>query len=218
MNPGCFVGIDVSKERLDVAARPHGEQWQVSNDQEGIAAALERLTEVAPELIILEATGGWELTAVGAFASAGLPVVVVNPRQVRDFARATGKLAKTDAADARVLAHFAETVHPQPRALPSQEARELEALVARHRQIVEMLTAERNRLRATPSTVQEDVREHIRWLEQRLDKIDRELHDRLRQSPLWRERDDLLRGGTWSGASALRHLARRPSRAWNSGP
>ncbi|MDA0799333.1 MAG: IS110 family transposase [Chloroflexi bacterium] len=194
MNPGCFVGIDVSKDHLDLVERPGGAQWQVANDGEGIAAARGRLQELDPALIIFEATGGWELAAVGVFASAGLPVVVVNPRQVRDFARATGKLAKTDAVDARVLAHFAETVQPQVRALPSEEARELEALVARHRQIVEMLTAERNRFRATPSPVQDDVREHITWLEQRLDKIDGELQSRLRASPVWRERDDLLRG------------------------
>jgi transposase len=168
--------------------------WQVSNDGEGITELVAWLQSVQPDLVVLEATGGWELAAVGQIASVGLPVVVVNPRQVRDFARATGKLAKTDAVDARVLAHFAEAVRPQPRELRSEEARDLEALVARHRQIVEMLTAERNRLRATPSPVQDDVREHIEWLEQRLDKVDGDLRDHLKRSPVWRERDDLLRG------------------------
>ena len=194
MSPGCFVGIDVSKGQLDVAQRPGGAQWQVRNDGQGIAELLERLQEIGPDLIVLEATGGWELAAVGVIASVGLPVVVVNPRQAREFARATGKLAKTDAVDARVLAHFADAVRPEVRPLPSQETRELEALVARHRQLVEMLTAERNRLRATPSSVQEDVREHIIWLEARLERIDTELRDRLRDSPVWREQDDLLRG------------------------
>ncbi len=194
MSPGCFVGIDVSKDQLDVAQRPGRAQWQVRNDGQGIAELLGRLQEIGPDLIVLEATGGWELAAVGVIASVGLPVVVVNPRQAREFARATGKLAKTDAVDARVLAHFADAVRPEVRPLPSQETRELEALVARHRQLVEMLTAERNRLRATPSSVQEDVREHIIWLEARLERIDTELRDRLRDSPVWREQDDLLRG------------------------
>ena len=194
MSAERFVGIDVSKDNLDVAMRPGEEVWQVRNNEEGIADLVEGLRSAEPQLIILEATGGWELATVGRLASAGLPVVVVNPRQVRDFARATGKLAKTDAVDARVLAHFAEAVRPQPRELRSEEARELEALVARHRQIVEMLTAERNRLRATPSPVQDDVREHIRWLEQRLEKLDGDLRDHLQRSPVWRERDDLLRG------------------------
>ena len=157
MSPGCFVGIDVSKDQLDVAQRPGGAQWQVRNDGQGIAELLGRLQEIGPDLIVLEATGGWELAAVGVIASVGLPVVVVNPRQAREFARATGKLAKTDAVDARVLAHFADAVRPEVRPLPSQETRELEALVARHRQLVEMLTAERNRLRATPSSVQQEI-------------------------------------------------------------
>ena len=140
-----FVGIDVSKHRLDVAVWPTGEAWQVSHDSRGISGLVERLEEVAPRLIVLEATGGMEMALAGELASSHLAVAVVNPRQVRDFARAAGKLAKTDALDAHALAHFAQAMRPSAKPLPAPEAQELRALVARRRQLVDMMTAEKNR-------------------------------------------------------------------------
>ena len=141
-----LVGIDVAKAELVVATRPTAERWTVTNDEGGVHTLVERLRRDAPELIVLEATGGYELLCVGALAAAGLPVVVANPRQVRDFARATGELAKTDRVDADVLALFAERVRPAVRALPEADAQELDALLARRRQLLEMLQAERTRL------------------------------------------------------------------------
>jgi transposase len=193
-----FVGIDVSKARLDVAVVPAGETWQVANDEGGIAAAVQRLRALGPALVVLEATGGLEVPLAGALGAAGLPTAVLNPRQVRDFARATGRLAKTDALDAAVLARFAEAVRPEPRPLPDAALQELQALVARRRQLVEMLVAERHRQRGAgeraPAAVRRQLREHVGWLEKRLAELDRDLGDRLRSSPLWRERDELLRG------------------------
>lgn len=189
-----FVGIDVSKARLDVSLRPGGEAWSVTNDEEGIGSLFERLKAEAPAMVVLEATGGLEAAVAGALSLGGLPVAVVNPRQVRDFARATGKLAKTDAIDAAVLAHFAEAVRPEPRPLPDDNARELEALVTRRRQIIEMLTAEKNRVAMAGSkAVERELREHIEWLKKRIRDLDRDIHKPVRSSPIWREKDDLLR-------------------------
>lgn len=187
-----FVGIDVSKACLDVAVRPSGEAWQMSNDAEGVAALGERLREVGPELIVLESTGGYELAAVTGLLAAGLPVVVANPRQVRDFAKAVGKLAKTDALDARVLAHYAEAVRPPLRVLPDQAAREFAALVARRHQLVEMHTAEQHRLRPAPKRLQGQVREHLAALERYIAELDRDLEELVRSSPIWSAKDDLL--------------------------
>lgn len=189
----AFVGVDVAKSQLDVAVRPTGEEWRASNDEPGIAQVVERLRGLSPELVVLEATGGLEVPLACALGAAGLPVAVVNPRQVRDFARATGKLAKTDRLDARVLAHFAQAVHPPPRPLPDAQAQVLAALLDRRRQVVGMLTAEKNRFQAAPTPVREDIHAHIAWLEERLAKLDADLEDTLRQSPLWREKEDLLR-------------------------
>lgn len=188
-----YVGIDVSKERLDVALRPAAEAWQVANDAAGIADVCARLTQSAPALIVLEATGGYESAAVAALGAAGLPVVVVNPRQVRDFAKAVGKLAKTDRIDAQVLALFAERVRPEIRSLTSEAAQELEDLLSRRRQILEMLQAERNRLEHARGTVRRDVIEHTRYLERRLVRVDSDLDQRIRESPVWRAKEDLLR-------------------------
>jgi transposase len=193
-NEALFVGIDVSKAVLDVAVHPAGECWQVLNDPDGISDLVSRLRELAPERIVLEATGGLEVPAVAAMGSVGLPVVAINPRQARDFARATGRLAKTDALDASVLAQFAAMVKPAVRPLPDAAARRLGALVARRRQLLGMRTAETNRLGATvEDDLRADIREHLRWLGKRLDTLDRELRDQLRASPLWREKEDLLR-------------------------
>ncbi|MGO9775876.1 MAG: IS110 family transposase [Terracidiphilus sp.] len=188
-----FVGIDVSKARLDVALAPAGEMFGANNDTRGIAELVARLGKVAPELIVLEASGGLETVLVGELAAAQLRVAVVNPRQVRDFARANGQLAKTDALDARVLALFAERMKPPLRMLPDEQTRQLQALVTRRRELVEMLTAERNRLGSVPRELHREIRAHIRWLEARLKERDRDLDRMLRNSPLWREQEDLLR-------------------------
>jgi transposase len=187
-----FIGIDVAKATLEYACRPRGEAGTVANDDPGIRALVERLHPHAPTLIVLEATGGYEAAVVAALATAGLPVVVANPRQVRDFARATGQLAKTDAIDAQVLALFAERVRPMPRPLPDEAAQALDALLTRRRQLVEMLVAERNRLLVARPAVRRDLQQHIRFLERRLREADDDLHTAVKMSPLWRVKDDLL--------------------------
>ena len=188
-----WVGIDVSKARLDVALGVAGELLWVANDARGIASLVARLVELAPELVVLEASGGLQTALVAELGAAQLPVVVVNPRQVRDFARAIGQLAKTDALDARMLALFAERIRPQVRPLPGEQELELKALVARRRELVEMITAERNRLSRAPKLLHKEIRAHLRWLEGRLKDRDHDLDRMLRNSPLWREREDLLR-------------------------
>ena len=201
-----YVGIDVSKDHLDVAVRPTSEVWEVANDTAGVEALCERLKGLSVELIVLEATGGYESAAVAALGSAGLPVVVVNPRQVRDFAKATGKLAKTDSIDAQMLALFAERVRPEIRELTSEAAQELEELLARRRQILEMVQAERNRLEHARGAVRRDVTEHIRYLEKRLVRVDSDLEQRIRESPFWRAKEDLLRSVPGIGPVVSRTL------------
>lgn len=188
-----FVGIDVSKARLDIAMRPMGETESVANDDTGIEALVKRLGEIHPALIVLEATGGIERPITRALTSAELPVVVVNPRQVRDFAKATGQLAKTDSIDAEVLARFAEAVRPALRALPDEVTLELRALIARRRQITEMIVAERNRLSKASKAVRKRIDVHIRWLEAELGRADKDLDQSIRQSPIWQENQDLLK-------------------------
>jgi len=189
-----FVGIDVSKAVLDVAVRPAGDAWSVANSPEGIAQLVDRLREIAPKLIVREASGGLERRAIAALAGARLPVVAVNPRQVRDFAKATGRLAKTDAIDAEVLALFAERIRPEVRPLPDEETQELQALVVRRRQVVDMITAEKNRLSAAPPSkrVRTAIGKTIKWLQKQLEEIDNDLDGAVRKSPAWREKDDLL--------------------------
>lgn len=204
MSSSRFVGIDVAKDQLDVADGS-GETWSVGNDASGIGKLLERLTEV--DLIVLEATGGYESAAAGALATQGLPVAVVNPRQVRDFARATGELAKTDAIDARILALFAERIRPEPRPLPDETQEELIGLVARRRQLIEMLGAESNRLRLTRrGPVQKGIKAHVAWLEKQIKLLDKDLDRVIRQSPLWRAKDDLLQGVPGIGPTTARTL------------
>lgn len=187
-----FVGIDVSKARLDVAVRPEG-RFSVVHDELGLAELVTKLQAVMPTLIVLEATGGMELPLTSALALVGLPIVVVNPRQVRDFAKATGQLAKTDAIDAHVLARFAEVIRPEPRPLPDEQTHALAALVTRRQQLVDMLTAEKNRLTSARTSVRKNLRAHIAWLERALRQADTDLADAIRQSPVWREKDELLR-------------------------
>jgi transposase len=189
----CYVGIDVAKAHLDIAVRPDGAQWTAANDEAGISDLVERLCPLHPALVVLEATGGREAAVAAALATAGLAVAVVNPRQVRDFARAIGQLAKTDALDAQVLARFAEVVHPAPRALPDVQAQEFAALLGRRRQLVGMRTAERQRLDTASPVVRAHITRHIDWLEHELAELDRLLHEQVQASPLWRAQEDLVR-------------------------
>jgi transposase len=186
------VGIEVAKRHLDLAVAPSGEPWRQEYTPAGLSALVERLRPLAPTRIVLEATGGLELLVVGTLAAAGLPVVVVNPRQVRDFAKATGRLAKTDALDAALLARFAAVLQPEPRPLPDAATQELAALLARRRQLVEMLTAEKNRRHTARGPVKADLDAHIRWLEQRLKRSDDALKRRVQASPVWQAASQLL--------------------------
>jgi transposase len=189
-----FVGLDVAKDHLDVHARPSGAAFVVAHDEAGLTELVARLRVMGPSLIVLEATGGYEATVAATLASAELPVAVVNPRQIRDFARATGTLAKTDALDAQVIARFAEAVRPAVRPLPAEHAQRLGELVARRRQLVEMLGAESNRRRLIRDrTLQRRLNAHITWLERALRDLETDLHDTIRSSPAWRETENLLR-------------------------
>jgi transposase len=187
-----FVGLDVAKATLDVAVRPTGEYWQVANDEPGIRELVARLRPVQAVLLVCEATGGFERPVVAAMAAAGFPVVVANPRQVRDFARSTGQLAKTDRIDAALLALFAERVQPPVRPLADATTQLLDALLTRRRQLLEMLVAEKNRLGFAPRPLHRGIRQHIRWLERRVDDVTRELASLIEASPVWRVQDDLL--------------------------
>jgi transposase len=187
------VGIDVSLDRLDVAVRPSGVAFAVERKASGLDELIVRLQELGPQLVALEATGGYETIAAAALASAGLPVVIVNPAQVRAFAKALGQRAKTDPIDAAVIAHFAEATRPQVRPLPDEATQMLADLVARRRQIVEMIVAERQReKRMTRRSLKADIARLIKTLEKELSKLDRELDDVVRGSPVWREKEDLL--------------------------
>lgn len=192
MSSTLYVGIDVAKAHLDLALRPAAAPQRFPHDEAGLAALVQYLHPRQPTLVVLEATGGYEADVAAALAVAGFPVAVVNPRQVRDFARATGRLAKTDALDAVVLAQFAEAVRPPARPLPDAAHQALTALVRRRQQLVEMLTAERNRLPLAPPPIRADVHAHIHFLEQRLKQTDRDLTQVLRASPIWRTADQLL--------------------------
>ncbi len=199
-SPGRFVGIDVSKDRLDVAVLPSGESWSISNEDEAIQSLVKRIRSLKPELIVLEATGKLELPLVGALAAKGLTVAVVNPRQVREFARASGILAKTDRIDAQVLARFGERMRPEVRPLKDKETRELTALMTRRRQLVAMLVAEKSRLAAAPQVVRKDIKTNIAWLEKKLGKMNDHLADKIKNSPVWYEKDALLQSAPGVGA------------------
>jgi transposase len=187
------VGIDVSLDRLDVAVRPSGEMFVVERQASGLDRLIVRLREIGPQIVALEATGGYETVATAALASAGLPVVIVNPAQVRAFAKALGQRAKTDPIDAAVIAHFAEATRPEVRPLPDEATQMLADLVARRRQIVEMIAAERQReTRMTRRSLKADIARLIKTLEKELSKLDRELDEVVQGSPVWREKEDLL--------------------------
>lgn len=205
-----IVGIDVAKEELVVATGSRGEVVTQRNDEAGVRALAQQLRALAPELVVLEATGGYELLSVAALAAAQLPLVVVNPRQVRDFAKATGQLAKTDRIDARVLALFGERVRPTVRALPDEQTRALEAVLTRRRQLLEMRTAESNRLAQLfghgQRPVKQSLKKHIAYLNRELAMTDTELGRMIRESPVWRERDDLLQSVPGIGPVVARTL------------
>jgi transposase len=187
------------------------EPWQTTNGEAGWAALVAHVRSLAPAVIVLEATGGYEIGPASALSAAGLPVAIVNPRQVRDFAKALGLLEKTDAIDAAVLAAFAVRVQPTPRPLPDDLHADLQALVTRRRQLVDMLTAERNRVPLARGTVRKNVLAHIAWLEKQLNKTDRDLRTRIEASPLWRVRDKLLQSVPGIGpATSARLLASLP--------
>jgi transposase len=204
--PQTWIGIDVAKAWLDVASSTAERPWRVANDDDGIVALVADLTARAPRLVVLEATGGHERAVTAALTVAGIPVAVVNPRQVRDFARATGQLAKSDALDARVLALFAARVQPTPRPLPDATAQELAALLARRRQVLEMRVAEQNRRPSLPAPLRPGLDAHVTWLSQQLADLDAELDRTLRASPAWRAKEDLLRSIPGIGPVVARTL------------
>jgi transposase len=186
------IGIDVSKAKLDVAVRPSNERFSIGNDEAGLRQLVKRLRKMNPERIVLEPTGGYETNVVEALASAKLPVIVVNARQIRDFAKATGRLAKTDRIDADAIAHFGEAVKPEVRPLPDATQRELEAMVNRRRQLVEMRAGETKRMQTARPVVRPNIEEVIEFLTKQINDVDDDLKKLLRTTPAWREHDDLL--------------------------
>lgn len=189
----CGVGIDVAKDTLEVAWSSEPEtRWRTTNDERGWAALIDRLRALQPTVIVLEASGGYETGVASALSVAGLPVAVVNPRQVRAFAQALGRLEKTDALDAGVVAAFAVRMAPVPRPVADDVQADVQALVTRRRQLVEMLTAERNRVPLARGAVRKNLRAHIAWLEKQIGQTDRDLRTRIEHSPIWRVRDRLL--------------------------
>jgi transposase len=191
-NAETYIGIDVSKERLDVTSRPTAATGSYENNASGIAALVEELKKQEPQLVVMEATGGLERMLAMELMAAQMPVVIVNPRQIRDFARATGQLAKTDLIDAGVIAHFGEAVKPEIRPLPDQMAQQMDALIGRRRQLVQMLASERNHLVSATARVREHVKEHISQLEQLIKKLDQEIDQMITNSPIWKAKDDLF--------------------------
>ena len=202
-----FIGIDVAKDRLDVHTRPGGEVFAVARDSNGLAMLVERLQRLAPALVALEATGGYETVVASALGAAQLPLAVVNPRQIRDFARATGKLAKTERIDAAAIAHFAEAVRPPARPLADAEARALGELVARRRQVIEMIIAERHRRRmASQRRVIRAIERHLALLQAELSELEGDIDDAIRKSPAWQADADLLVSVPGVGKVTLRTL------------
>ena len=192
-----YIGIDISKENLDVAIHESDKQWRFTNDLGGISKVCEVLVQLKPSLVVFEATGGYELPLYVSLEEAGLPAAPVNPRQIRDFAKATGKLAKTDTLDARAIAHFGAALHPEPRPLP--ENQEIKEIVARRTQLIQMMTAEKNRLRSARKRMKTRIEAHIAWLEKELEIIDKELREHINENPAWKEKDDLLQSAPGVG-------------------
>jgi transposase len=205
-DPQVFIGLDVAKAQLDVALRPPDDCWHVHNEESGIASLVERLRTLPPALSVLEATGGLEVPVTGALAEAGLPVVVVHPRHAREFANATGRLAKTATLDARGLAHFAEAVRPPPRPLPKAQAQALSAWLTRRHQLGQRLTAERRRLQTAPQPSRADIQAHLTWLTRRLARPAAAVAAALHASPLWRAQDASLQSTPGVGPLLSRTL------------
>lgn len=201
-----IVGIDVAKDRLDVAVRPSGELFVIDRNAAGLERLVERLKPLAPRLVALEATGGFETVAAAALAAAGLPVVVVNPAQVRAFAKALGQRAKTDPIDAAVIAHFAEATKPEPRPLPDEATQLLADLVARRRQIIEMIGAERQREKRANRRLKKSIARLVKALEKELASVETDIDDAVRGSPAWREKEDLLASVPGIGSVIARTL------------
>jgi transposase len=202
-----FVGIDVSKERLDVAIRPSGERFATTRDETGLAELVKRLQPITPELVVLEATGGYEQIVLAALVNAGLPAVAVNPQQVRHFAKAIGQRAKSDPIDADVMAHFADAVRPAVRPLPDEATRTLAELMARRRQLVEMMAAERmRRQQVSVQRITKSIDRHLLALEKELSKIERDIDDLIRGTPAWRDKEDLLTGVSGVGPILARTI------------
>ena len=189
-----------------MVVRPTGERLSVPNDEKGVRQLASSLRDPSQVLVVLEATGGLELPVAASLAEAGFSVAIVNPRQVRDFAKATGKLAKTDRIDAQTLAHFGEAIQPEPRPVPEGEALLFKQMLSRRRQLVEMITAEKNRLSTTPSALRKDVQTHIAWLKESLAKLEDDLGKRIKASPMWREKEELLRTAKGVGPVCSRTL------------
>lgn len=194
-----FVGIDISKDTLDGATYSSGQKWHFPNNEAGINQVIQVLNGLIPALVVMEATGGYETPVAYALHRAGIPCAIVNPREVRDFAKATKKLAKTDTIDARVLAHFASAIKPEPRPLSDEQTQELEAILTRRRQVIKMITAERNRLHMARKPVIEAIKAHIDYLEKELGRIDTDLRGRIEESPVQREKYELLQSAPGVG-------------------
>ncbi|MCR6644579.1 MAG: IS110 family transposase [Terricaulis sp.] len=202
-----FVGVDVSKDRLDVHVLPQGQAFAVARTPAGLSDLIDTIAPLGPYLVALEASGGLESVVVAALAGAGIPVVALNPRQIRDFARATGKLAKTDALDAAAIARFAEAVRPEPRPLASEDAKALAELITRRRQVIEMLVAERNRRRLVQAArVRKSIDRIVAALEKQLAELDRDIASRVRESPIWREKEEILKSTPGVGDQTARTL------------
>ncbi|NOX81075.1 MAG: IS110 family transposase [Deltaproteobacteria bacterium] len=187
------VGIDVAKEKLDIASRPGKAFWTISNCEKEFGPLIDKLAEISPDLIVLEATGGLEMPVASALATAGLPVVIINPRQIRNFAKAIGTLAKTDRIDADIIARFGESIKPEIRPLKDEQTKELTEVLTRRRQLVDMLTAEKNRLPTMRTKIKKDIEKHIKWLEKRIKDSEDELEKRIKQSPIWRKQDEIVK-------------------------
>jgi transposase len=200
----CFVGIDGAKAQLDIALRPSGERWAVPNDTSGVTTRVDPLQALQPTLIVLEATGGLERMVTSALAMSGLPVVVAHPRQVRDLARATGQLAKTEALEARALAHCADVIRPTPRPRPDAPTQERRAFLGRRQPLIVMRTAEQHRLAGTSERLAKDLTAPIPWRNERIATLDDDLETVLRARPLWRENDDLLQSAPGMGTVCAR--------------
>jgi transposase len=206
MGKEVHVGIDVSKDVLDVGVLPSGERFRQANDAHGLKSLAKKLVALKASLIVLEATGGYEVPVWTALVKAKLKVAVVNPRQIRDFARADGQLAKTDLIDAMVLARFADRMQPEPRELPSAEQQELAGVMARRRQLLAMISAEENRLSRARSPLQKRIASHVAWLRKELSDVDRDLSDRISRNTEWKQKDKVLRSADGVGPVLSRTL------------